>query len=221
MNANASLAPVEARARIESLDVLRGFALLGILLMNIEGMAGPLMASMTGVDPALTGADRIVDTLVYLLVQGKFYPLFSLLFGMGFALMLVRAQQSGAAFPMPYLRRVVALLAIGLAHGLLLWSGDILLIYALLALPLLLFFRDTPESRLPGWGIGLMLFPCVLLLGLGAMGSAMLASPDAAPEFVASARSMAIRCRLACQLSQETGTRWSPTRKRNSLFLSK
>jgi uncharacterized protein len=183
MNATASLAPVEARARIESLDVLRGFALLGILLMNIEGMAGPLMSSMTGVDPALSGADRVVDTLVYLFVQGKFYPLFSLLFGMGFAAMLLRAREAGTASPGTYLRRVLALMAIGLAHGLLVWSGDILLTYALLALPLLLFFRDTPEPRLATWGIVLMLFPCALMLGGGAIGSAMLASPQSAPEF--------------------------------------
>jgi uncharacterized protein len=184
MTATASLAPVESRARIESLDVLRGFALLGILLMNIEGMAGPLMASMTGVDPTLTGADRVVDTLVYLFVQGKFYPLFSLLFGMGFAVMLVRAREAGTAFPRTYLRRVLALMAIGLAHGLLVWSGDILLTYALLALPLLLFFRNTPEPRLATWGIVLMLFPCALALGGGAIGSAMLASPHSAPEFM-------------------------------------
>jgi uncharacterized protein len=182
MDNAASLGPVEGSARIESLDVLRGFALLGILLMNIEGMVGPLAASRSGVDPSLSGADRAADTLVYLFVQGKFYPLFALLFGMGFATMLGRAGDAGAAFAPTYLRRALALLAIGLAHGLLLWSGDILLTYALLALPLLLF-RDTPVRWLPTWAILLMLLPCALLLGGGALGSAMQASPVAGAEY--------------------------------------
>lgn len=180
MNEQASLAPVAGTDRIQALDVVRGFALLGILLMNIEGMAGPLMASMTGLDPQLTGADRWVDGAIYLLVQGKFYPLFSLLFGMGFAVMLMRAEAAERPFFGLYLRRVLALLAIGLAHALLLWSGDILVTYALMGFVLLLFFRRTPRTRLPKWGIGLMLVPLVLTLSMGLLGSAMQAMPEEA-----------------------------------------
>ena len=153
------LAPITSGERIQALDSIRGFALLGILLMNIEGMVGPLMASMSGVDPALTGADRWVDTAIYLLVQGKFFPLFSMLFGMGFAIMLARAQAAGRPFVAVYLRRVLALLAIGLAHAFFVWAGDILVTYALMGLVMLTFFRGTPQSRLPKWGIALMLSP--------------------------------------------------------------
>jgi len=117
--------------------------------MNIEAMVGPLNGALTGIDPALTGADRWADALIYFFVQGKFYPLFSLLFGMGFAVMMQRAADAGRPFVRLYLRRVLALLAIGLAHALLVWSGDILTTYALVALLLLLFFRNTPASRLP------------------------------------------------------------------------
>lgn len=180
MNEQASLAPVTGAERIQALDVVRGFALLGILLMNIEGMAGPLMASMTGLDPQLTGADRWVDGAIYLLVQGKFYPLFSLLFGMGFAVMLMRAEDAQRPFFSLYLRRVLALLGIGLAHALLVWSGDILVTYALMGFVLLLFFRRTPQSRLPKWGVALMLVPAVLTLSLGLLGSAMQAMPEEA-----------------------------------------
>ena len=186
MNVPTVMTPVDADARVQALDVLRGFALLGILLMNIEGMAGPLMGAMTGVDPASTGADRVVDTLIYLFVQGKFYPLFSLLFGMGFAVMLVRAEAAGRPFFGVYLRRVLALLGIGLAHALLLWSGDILLTYALIGLLMLLFFRRTPVSRLPKWGIGLVLFPCLLMLSFGMLGSLAQSSPGEAAGFEAS-----------------------------------
>ena len=180
--AAANDAPNAPAGRIEAMDVLRGFALLGILLMNIEAMAGPMLVAVTGVDPALSGADRWVDALVYLFVQGKFYPLFSLLFGMGFAVMLMRAQDQGRPFFGVYLRRVLALLAIGLAHALLVWAGDILVTYALLAIPLLLFFRGTPQSRLPKWGIALMLFPAMLMLLLAALGLLAQLAPGGAEE---------------------------------------
>lgn len=158
------LAPVAAAERIAAMDVLRGFALLGILLMNIEAFVGPLFQAITGLDPSLRGADRWADALVYILVQGKFYTMFSLLFGMGFAVMLARAQSADRPFFALYLRRTLALLAIGLVHALLVWSGDILVPYALLALVLLLLFRRTPQSRLPKWGVALYLVPSLFML---------------------------------------------------------
>ncbi len=68
--AAGSAQPVAPGERIVALDVLRGFALAGIGLMNVEGMAGPLLLSFTGVDPHWQGADRLADALVYVLVQG-------------------------------------------------------------------------------------------------------------------------------------------------------
>ena len=182
-----TLAPITSADRIQALDAIRGFALLGILLMNIEGLVGPLMASMSGVDPALTGADRWADTAIYLLVQGKFFPLFSMLFGMGFAIMLMRAQAAGRPFVAVYLRRVLALLVFGLLHALLVWPGDILVTYALMGLLLLLFFRGTPQSRLPKWGISLMLVPAALTMALGLLGSAIQALPGDASAGMAAA----------------------------------
>lgn len=175
------LTPVAPGERIVAMDAVRGFALLGILLMNIEGLVGPLFGSITGVDPALTGADKVADTLVYLLVQGKFYTLFSLLFGMGFAVMLARSEAARRPFTALYLRRTFALLAIGLLHLLLVWSGDILVTYALVALVLLLF-RDTPVGRLPVWGVALYLLPAVIMLLGGAMGSLARLDPAAAAD---------------------------------------
>ena len=93
----AKLAPVAVPERVEVMDVLRGFALLGILLMNIEGFVGPLMESITGINSRFSGADRWMDAAIYVLVQGKFITLFSLLFGMGFAVMLERANATGAS----------------------------------------------------------------------------------------------------------------------------
>lgn len=182
MTTETTLAPLPADERIQAMDVLRGFALLGILLTNIEGMVGPLNASLTGLDQGLTGADRWADALVYIFVQGKFYPLFSLLFGMGFAVMMARAAAAGRPFFAVYLRRVLALLAIGLAHALLVWSGDILTTYALIAVLLLACFRRTPQSRLPKWAIFFILVPSLLVGLFGLLGSAAQLDPTAAAQ---------------------------------------
>lgn len=181
MTLTEPLSPIGAGDRIVAMDVLRGFALLGILLMNIEAFVGPLFGAITGLDPALRGADRFADAAIYLLVQGKFYTLFSLLFGMGFAVMLARAQAAGRGFVGVYLRRTAMLLAIGLVHALLLWSGDILTAYAVLA-PALLLFRNTPTARLPVWALVLYLLPIALVLALGALGSLAQLVPAAAKE---------------------------------------
>ncbi|UUF02821.1 DUF418 domain-containing protein [Xanthomonas hortorum] len=178
------LQPIAATERIVVLDVLRGFALLGILLMNIEAFVGPLDLALTGVDPHWHGIDRVADALVYFFVQGKFYTLFALLFGMGFAVMAQRAEQAGRAFFGTYLRRTLGLLAIGLAHALLLWSGDILVTYALLAL-LLLATRSVPTVTLP-W-VAALVYCCApgLMLLYGAAGTLTQADPAAAVEWKA------------------------------------
>jgi uncharacterized protein len=162
------LQPVRPAERIDFLDVLRGFALLGILLMNIEAFVGPLDLAMAGIDPRWQGVDRWADALSYVLVQGKFYPLFSLLFGMGFAVMAQRAEAVGREFAPLYLRRSAALLVIGLIHGLLIWSGDILFIYALLSC-FLLAFREVPRGWLPVLGVGAYMSAVAMIGALGAM----------------------------------------------------
>ncbi|HJR72203.1 MAG TPA: DUF418 domain-containing protein [Luteimonas sp.] len=183
MEPGTHLAPVAAGERIETMDVLRGFALLGILLMNIEAFVGPLMEAVTGVNPRFAGADRWMDAAIYVLVQGKFITLFSLLFGMGFAVMLERAQTRGGSGVALYIRRLLALLGIGLAHSILIWSGDILTTYALLGFLLLLFFRNTPVSRLPKWGIALYAVPLLLPWLMALFGALSQHDPQAAAEW--------------------------------------
>ncbi|HSD18326.1 MAG TPA: DUF418 domain-containing protein [Thermomonas sp.] len=182
-DAQAGVAPVGAHERVEVMDVLRGVALLGILLMNIEAFVGPMMEAITGVNPRFSGADRWMDAAIYVLVQGKFVTMFSMLFGMGFAVMLERANASGASGTGLYARRLLALLGIGLVHALLIWSGDILLAYALLGFVLLLCFRRTPVSRLPKWGIVLYLLPLLLTWAMAGFATLSQQDPQAAAEF--------------------------------------
>lgn len=175
-----ALQPIAVGDRIETMDVLRGWALLGILLMNIEAFVGPMMAAITGLDPALTGADRIADAAIYILVQGKFYLLFSLLFGMGFAVMMARAEATGRPFVALYLRRTFALLAIGLVHLIVIWSGDILTVYALIALAMLVLFRHAPTAYLPWCALGFHAMAWLFSAGPLLLGAMARLAPGAA-----------------------------------------
>ncbi len=184
---SGDIAPLAGEGRLQALDVLRGFALLGIFLMNVEYFGRPLVDMGAGVDPDQAPLDYALSWLVYVFVQGKFWILFSLLFGMGFAMMDERATRAGIDFRTLYLRRSAALLAIGLAHAVLVWAGDILVSYAIGAF-LLLFFRDASPRTQGRWGAALYGAPAVGLVGLAALllaleaGGLSTADPDAAAE---------------------------------------
>lgn len=138
------LAPLARTERIEALDVIRGFALLGIFLMNVEWFGRPIASIGEGMPRGLTGADWLAAWFVAYFVQGKFWTIFALLFGMGFAVMLDRAERAGRDFIRVYLRRILALAVFGAAHYLFLWDGDILFTYAVGALALLIALYARP-----------------------------------------------------------------------------
>jgi len=124
-----ALAPIVESRRIDAMDVLRGFALIGILFMNIEWFGRPI-GDLGTFDESLTGLDHGAGWLVRCLIEGKFYKLFALLFGMGFAVMLIRAREAGRPFGWWFIRRMSVLLVIGLLHMIFIWPGDILHDYA-------------------------------------------------------------------------------------------
>lgn len=140
-DSNAS-GPVTAAERVISLDVLRGFALFGILLVNIVFFANPLSEPFN-FSEVESGIDEAIGWFIGFFAQGKFYPLFSLLFGLGFAVQLQRASARQRSFVPVYLRRLLVLLAIGIAHATLVWAGDILVVYAILGFLLLLVGRGS------------------------------------------------------------------------------
>lgn len=133
----APLAPVASNERIQALDVVRGFALIGILLMNVEFFNRAIADMGTGMQSGLSGADFWVSYFVQYFVAGKFWTIFSLLFGMGFAVMLTRAERAQRSFLIPYLRRIAALAVFGALHSIFLFAGDILFSYAVGATALL------------------------------------------------------------------------------------
>jgi uncharacterized protein len=168
--------------RVPVVDVLRGFALLGILLVNMELFARPMQALMLPLEASVSGVDRLADWLVRLLAEGKFYSLFAFLFGWGFAMQLLRAQARSARFGFLYTRRLLVLLAIGVAHALLIWVGDILTLYAVLGLALLLFRQAKPRTLII-WAIILLFLPILFnLFATVAVEVGRQASPQAATQ---------------------------------------
>ncbi|MEI2454357.1 MULTISPECIES: DUF418 domain-containing protein [Lysobacter] len=162
------LAPVAAGERLDALDALRGIALLGVLLSNAPFFTAPLADLSDGIDPALRGIDRWTAMTVYVLVRHKFWTVFSLLFGIGFAVMGERARAAGRDFRPLYLRRSLGLLAIGLVHAWLIWSGDILVTYALCAFALYALRGLGAQAQ---WRLGALLYavPCAFLLLLAGL----------------------------------------------------
>jgi uncharacterized membrane protein YeiB len=136
------LAPISTSERINTLDMLRGFALIGILMMNIEWFNRAISEGLT-LDYSLTGADWVASWSVKLFVEGKFYKLFSLLFGMGFAVMLLRAKDTERPFGAWFIRRMGFLYLFGICHLIFLWEGDILNSYAIGGLFLLAWIYIT------------------------------------------------------------------------------
>ncbi|MDB5746535.1 MAG: hypothetical protein JWP72_1383 [Massilia sp.] len=139
------LAPMAGNERIQSLDVVRGFALIGILMMNVEYFNRAISQIGTGLQAGLTGPNLWIGYFVQYFVVGKFWTIFSLLFGMGFAVMLTRAERAGRPFLVPYLRRIAALAVFGALHSIFLWSGDILFSYAVAAAALLVVLYGRPK----------------------------------------------------------------------------
>lgn len=137
--------PIALNERIGAMDILRGLALVGILLMNIEWF-NRAISGLGSQDTSLTGLDHAVGWLIRCFVEGKFYTLFSLLFGMGFAVMLVRAKAAERPFSAWFFRRMLILIAFGVLHMIFLWGGDILHSYGFAGLLLLAWLTLVKKS---------------------------------------------------------------------------
>ncbi len=158
-----AIGPVLRQERIEAIDILRGVAILGILIVNLNmrGLSMPEGLPAHELWPNMV--DRTVETLILFFADQQFITLFSFLFGLGLAVQMMRAEAGGARFLPLYLRRLCVLWLIGVAHYLILWDGDILHAYALDGFILLLFLRRSLKTLLVWAG----LFLCIPLLFSG------------------------------------------------------
>ena len=154
--------PVSQNERADILDILRGFALLGVLLDNIFGFTGWGFFTQPMREALPTWpADGIVALSEVTFINGKFYSLFSLLFGIGFSIILIRNEQKGINPLKIFYRRLFILLVIGAVHLFLLWEGDILFLYALIGMILPLFRKFSDKALLITAAV-LILSPIIL-----------------------------------------------------------
>lgn len=132
------LLPISKASRIEVVDAIRGFALLGVLISNIP-VAPPETISGNG--------DSVLTFLTYLLIDKKFITIFSILFGFGFYTQMSRAEESKINFKRYFVIRMLLLFIIGFIHSYGIWNGDIIMSYALGGL-LLLLVRKLSLNKL-------------------------------------------------------------------------
>jgi len=168
------------RSRIEIIDILRGFTLLGIIIIHFaeQYYAGMHPQAHANFNIKFLG-DDIMQGIIGVFISGKFFAIFSFLFGLSFFLQL-DSSKGGAAFSLRFLWRLIILLAIGTVHHLH-YRGDILTIYAMLGVGLLIFFR-LPDKALLILAIFLTLnIPSVITRCINAMQATEQTTPPPAP----------------------------------------
>ncbi len=175
------LEPITESRREPILDVLRGFALLGILLVNVEFMRGSHVwsAMADATIPQVEGADRLTQFLVGWLATGKFISSFTIMFGIGAAIMVGRARERGRNPRGLLARRYLVLAGFGIAHMVLLFPGDVLFLYGVTGLVLLAFVGMKPQSALITSGVILAAIT-VGVTAMTALGALVADATDAA-----------------------------------------
>lgn len=151
----APIAPGKSADRILDIDILRGFALFGVILVNIFYFHVPAAYFSTYYEQFSDFVNRNAYEVVNWFFTGKFYPIFSFLFGLGFSIQFLNARKKGVN---PYIflaRRLTILLLFGLAHIIFVWEEDILFIYAVFGFVLLILFEASPKFIL---GAALLLY---------------------------------------------------------------
>lgn len=167
MGSPPTLHPTSSSERIQALDFLRGVAILGILIMNIQYFSMPTAAYMNPtVYGDLTGINKWVWILSHLFADQKFMTIFSILFGAGIVLVTQRAEDRTGRSKGLHYRRTLWLLLIGLIHAHLIWHGDILVSYALCALLAYLFRKKSPRTLMI-IGTIVVMIPVLMYLGSG------------------------------------------------------
>jgi len=143
-----NISPSKGNSRVEVIDALRGFAILGILLANIMSFSG---FKFIPLDEIRSHPNFELDLLIYKLnaifVDTKFYTIFSLLFGIGFYFQFNKNRDNQHDFMKIYYRRLIFLMIFGLIH-MFFWSGDILFIYGITALVFVQFRNLNPKKLL-------------------------------------------------------------------------
>lgn len=172
---NGELAkPVSTKERIKELDIVRGFALFGVLLVNMVMFNSTLYATAYGKIASYMPlsnpleldllSNRIAAMLIQVFAEGKFYTIFSFLFGLGFYIFIERAEAKTNSPKKLFLRRSIILFLFGVLHLVFVWYGDILHTYGLVAF-ILILFKNSKVKTVRNWIIILLTFSLLMIAG--------------------------------------------------------
>ncbi|WP_404407876.1 DUF418 domain-containing protein [Jeotgalibacillus malaysiensis] len=168
------MSSVSMKERIHTLDIIRGFALFGILIANMILFKTPVFTDISGLVEGNRlpegGMNAALTLLTAFFVDAKFYPMFSMLFGLGFYIFYSRLMKRGLPAKKLFRCRLVFLLLLGLAHLTFIWSGDILHTYAITGF-LLPFFVERSTKTIKIWAISLLIFGPLLMTALMLLSS--------------------------------------------------
>jgi len=156
------IAPTQPGQRIQTIDILRGFALFGILLVNMEFFNNSVQAYIMGLAKPAELLNQLGRWFIAFFGEGKFYSTFAFLFGLGMSIQMGKAQEKGARFVPFFIRRMVVLLLIGLVHAYLFWMGDILILYSVLGTIMVVFFRKCQLKTLLIWVVICLIIPLLI-----------------------------------------------------------
>lgn len=158
---STTFTPIHTSERITIMDALRGIAILGIFIANLGAGFSFYDSSLNNVGPYFHKLDHTFRFWEHVLIEGKFYSIFSLLFGWGMALQLKRSEINGLT-PVKFMRRRLGFMfLLGLAHLLLLWTGDIVAFYALLGF-VFLWMRKWSDRKLFITAIVMLCLPVLI-----------------------------------------------------------
>lgn len=178
MTSQSTIKPVSSQERIMLLDTLRGFALFGILMVNMPLFNNPHTIMMGDYSIWTDALSKSSTWFIRFFFEGKFYVLFSLLFGMGFHLFMQKINENRKVLTV-FRIRLMYLLLFGILHVVLLWYGDILVWYALFGF-IITWLQKKSNRSLIKWAIGFMLIPILVTAAFTASMFMAMRIPEAA-----------------------------------------
>ena len=158
---NTKALPLKPSERFAFIDALRGFALFGILIVNLQYMYKPMTEMLISSSQNAPLHQLISESIIKFFFEGKFYVIFSILFGFGFWIYMNKSTPDGSSIIPVFSRRLFFLMLFGIAHIVFLWVGDILLFYALIGF-ILILFRNASDKKIKRWSISLVLAPPII-----------------------------------------------------------
>lgn len=173
--------PISFKERVEEIDILRGFALFGVLLVNMAMFNTTLFSKFASAAPLSnplqleTFPDKLAALFIQIFAEGKFYTIFSMLFGLGFYIFMERAEEKEISPNRLFMRRSFFLLLFGILHFNLVWYGDILHVYGLIGF-LLMAFRKRSLKIIRIWIVILLILSTLLYSGFVFLNSFIEAS---------------------------------------------